>query len=230
MLQFGGLLVGELMEKVIELTNVIKAAILLGAVILLVALFWFTLFGPTLKEIASLSKEIDGSKGMRAKIAEQQAIVKNLKRFKDEVAMLDVELTKALQELPDKKEIYLLLSKISDRATGSGLTVRLFKPQAEQKKDFYAEVPVSVEVAGSFHQVATFLDEVGHLDRIVNIEKINMSDPQMIEGQMNLTTSMVATAFRFLDEAERPSESAGSQDGKKHRRKRPQKDQKTDDL
>jgi type IV pilus assembly protein PilO len=127
-------------------------------------------------------------------------------------------LKKALAELPDNKEIPQLLEKVADKAKDAGLDVRLFVPKAEQRKDFYAEVPVQIEVGGGYHQVATFFDEVSHLERIVNINEFSMSDPERTDSGLVLKTSLVATSFRFLDESERPKEDTATG---KHRRKKP---------
>ena len=131
--------------------------------------------------------------------------------------MLNFELDKALKELPDKKEIDQLLLKVSDRAKDSGLDIKLFKPRPEEKRDFYAAVPVDIEASGSYHQVATFFDEVGHLDRIVNLDNLAISDPIVDKKNVTLKTTVTATAFRFLDESERPQ--VEEQKEKKRRRK-----------
>ena len=90
-------------------------------------------YAPVSEEVSELEKDIKGGK---VEIAQKQAIVKNLPQFLKEVERLDVELKKALAELPDKKEIHQLLSRVSDRARDAGLEIRLFKPQAEHVRIF----------------------------------------------------------------------------------------------
>ena len=112
------------------------------------------------------------------KVLDQEAIARNLDVYEHEVDMLDQQLAIALKELPDKREIHLFLDSISDVAKNSGLEVPLFEPQGEQKRDFYAEVPVQIAVRGTFNQVATFFDEVEtSLSGIVNIDKFEMAQP-----------------------------------------------------
>ena len=125
-----------------------------------------------------------------------------LDSFLQEVSHLEGELQKALQELPDSREIPQLLERISDKARDSGLDVRLFRPQIEQLRDFYAEVPVDIEVSGTYHQVASFFDEVGHMERIVNLGTLSMSEPKKTNVGQILKTTVVATSFRFVDESE----------------------------
>ena len=112
-------------------------------------------------------------------------------------------LKKAVAQLPDRKEIPELLSSISSKASGAGLEILIFRPKAETALDFYAEIPVDIVVRGGFHNVVTFFDEVGRLNRLVNIKNIEMRNPKVIDGRMSVQTSTQAITFRFLDEAER---------------------------
>ncbi len=184
-----------------------RILIALGVISLVAACFYYFFLSPLEETItkeqelvASLQSEIQGLKFKASRLQE----------FEEEVERLDVELSRALRELPDRKEIDTLLAKIFDKAKESGLDVVLFRPEAQQRKDFYAEVPVTLEMRGGFHQVASFFDEVAHLDRIVNMNQIKLtiskdklSDAAQID---NLSTSVVATSYRFLDESERPKE------------------------
>lgn len=204
-------------EKVFELSLAKKLGIMFGSVALIAAGYWFTFYSSTINEMAQVTTEVDR---MKSEIAEKQVIAANLPQFESEVEKLDDELSKALSELPDKKEADELLDKISDKARDAGLDVRLFKPQAEQKKDFYAEVPVEIEIGGTFHQVATFFDEVGQLERIVNIDQFNLAQPQETDGRIQLNASVVATSFRFLDESERPKQNNDGEGGKTKKKKK----------
>jgi type IV pilus assembly protein PilO len=191
-------------EEILEAPTQTKVLSGLGIYALVLAVAWFFLVKPTQDEAEKISLSLNGAKGLRTRVIELDKIVKNLPAYRDEVEKLDVELKKVLAELPDKREISELLSRISDKARDSGLEIRIFKPQAEIKREFYAEVPVELEVRGNFHQVATFFDEVGHLERIVNIDTFSLLDPMREEKKIYLTTTAIATSFRFLDESERP--------------------------
>ena len=87
----------------------------------------------------------------------------------------DLEIKKA--QLPDKKEIPQLLTTISSLGKESGLNFLLFRPKPEVPKEFYAEIPVEIQVEGSYHEVASFFSRVGNLDRIVNITNVIMEKP-----------------------------------------------------
>ncbi len=216
----------ERINQLIELPLPHKLGILGGVVAALFAGFWFMLYSPVFTELAAMQDQIDGAAGLRYQVAQQQGIAKNLDRYVKEVEGLEVELKKALMELPDEKEIDQLLARISDVGRDAGLEIRLFKPRDEQKKDFYAEVPVEMEVFGNFHQLATFFDEVGHMERIVNVEEFNMTEPEPTAEAVNLKTSVVATTFRFLDEKERVQIQEAGKEKQRGRRGRDATDKK----
>ena len=202
-------------ENILERPTWQKAAIWVGSLGLVVYLVWQFLIADQWEEEDKLKTAIEEVNG---KIIEEQRIARELPRFRQEVKDLEIKLKFALQELPDESEIPDLLTSISSLARDAGLTVNLFKPTAENFKDFYAEVPVSIAVEGTFHQIATFFDEVGHLPRIVNINQISIKDPKVGESQVNVKSECVATTFRYLKDSERvQTAEAGDQ---KKRRKR----------
>ncbi len=203
----------ERLEAIFELPSHYRLGIL-GATVAAILGGYYFLFYADLG--LALEEHSEAISALELEIAQKSGIAANLPKFEREVEKLDVELKKALRELPDKKEIDLLLSRISDRARDAGLDIKLFEPQPEQLKDFYAEVPVAIEVTGNYHQVATFFDEVGRLKRIVNMDQFAISNPVLDEETMRLKTSATATSFRFLDESERPN----LQDKKKKKRRR----------
>jgi type IV pilus assembly protein PilO len=123
--------------------------------------------------------------------------------LRKDLQLLDTELKLAVAQLPDKREIADLLSGISAKAQESGLDILVFRPRPEALQDFYAEVPVDITVKGNFHNTVSFFEEVGRLNRLVNIDNIGFKNPTTAGDNVVLETTGVATAFRFLDEAER---------------------------
>jgi type IV pilus assembly protein PilO len=110
-----------------------------------------------------------------------------------------LEIMKA--QLPDKKELPNLLKTISALGNESGLKFQLFRPLPEVPKEFYAEIPVEIKVVGGYHAVASFFYKVGMLDRIVNITNVEMGKAREEKSEMELTTSCLATTFRFVETA-----------------------------
>ncbi len=199
-------------EKIFKLTFPAKIGILLGSLAVLASGYWYFFYSPLGVRLENVTAEMEK---LKATVAEKRAIASNLDKFLAEVDRLDEELRKALLELPDKKEIPQLLERISDKARDAGLDVRLFRPQPEQMQDFYASVPVDIEVSGTYHQVASFFDEVGHMERIVNLGEFAMTDPKDSDTGKILHTTAVATSFRFVDESERGGAASQEAGGKR---------------
>lgn len=185
-------------EKILKLPVYQRVLILLALMCLVVAGFYYLLYQGQLDEYAKQEKQLET---VTAKLIENRRIAANLPMFKAEYEKLKLKLDKALTELPDKKEIPSLLTSIGDLAREQGLDVLLFKPSKEVNKGFYAEVPVELKLAGSYHDVAMFFDSVGNLPRIVNIGSLKMAGAKVVDDRTTLSIGCRATTFRFLESA-----------------------------
>jgi type IV pilus assembly protein PilO len=116
---------------------------------------------------------------------------------------LGAELKRAQARLPDQREIANLLDNVAASGRQAGLEITLFRQKPEVLHDFYAEVPVEMQMRGTYQDVALFLDRVKRLDRIVNVANIQLTKPRLEGERMLLDAACTATTFRFLDEAER---------------------------
>ena len=190
----------EILDNLLERPGKQKLSILIVTIILLAALYYSFLYSPRADELANLSDSVEIAQNEKRVKTQKSA---NLLRLRKDLQQLDADLRKAVAQLPDKREIPDLLSGISAKARQVGLDVLLFRPRPEAFQDFYAEVPVDITVKGSFHNTVSFFDEVGRLDRLVNIDNIGFKNPTVNGDNIVLETTSVATAFRFLDDAER---------------------------
>lgn len=177
-----------------------RIGMIAGSIAFLIFIYWQYFFKSVSEELAKEKEKIEN---LQTQITTQNRLIRNLPRVKAEVKELDIALKKAKMELPDAREIPELLASVSDLATNAGLEVSLFKPRPENIREFYAEVPVAVAIRGSYHQVATFFDEVGQLDRIVNINGIGLGNPKVGDISIDLQADCIATTFRYLEEEER---------------------------
>ncbi len=188
---------GALFEKVEKIKMPIRIAIFLGTLVLLAGLFIWLIYIPKTEEIATTREEI-------AKLQQKlnQAIVRAraLKKFEVEYAEVDAQFQEALSLLPNTKEIPSLLKSITQLGTDSQLEFLLFSPQRERAQDFFMEIPVSIEVSGTYHNVAIFFDKVGQMERIVNILNVSMT-PQK-ERSTTLTSRCDAVTYRFKGETD----------------------------
>jgi type IV pilus assembly protein PilO len=192
--------VNNLINQILELPKHQKIGILVGLILAILALDFFYLYSPNADRISKLTEEIEGARNERDK---KKKLAANLPKLQQENREKDAMLKQAVAQLPDQKEVPSLLSSISTKARESGLEILVFRPRAENFQDFYAEIPVDVVVRGGFHNVAMFFDEVGRLDRLVNLSNINLKNPKVNEERVILEVSTMATTFRFLNEGER---------------------------
>ena len=190
----------QILDAILDRSTAQKIAILAVTIILIAALYYSFLYSPRADEVAKLSDSVEIARNEKTVKTQKAA---NLPRLRQDLQRLDAELKKAIAQLPDKKEIPDLLSSISSKAQESGLDILLFRPRAEAFQEFYAEVPVDITVKGNFHNTVNFFDEVGRMDRLVNIDNIGLKNPTVNGDNVVLETTSVATAFRFLDDAER---------------------------
>jgi len=190
----------EYLDRILELPTRQKLGLLMGIIILLVVFDYFFFYTRFSVRISELRQEVDAA---RTELEKKKAIAANLPQLQAQLATLQGRFREAMSQLPDQKEIPKLLTDISNKARESGLDVLLFRPRAENPQDFYAEVPVDVALRGGFHNMVGFFDEVGRLNRVVNITNIEMKNPKTGDDQVTIDAITVVTAFRFLSDAER---------------------------
>lgn len=102
--------------------------------------------------------------------------------------------------LPKSTEYPAFLSAVQTVATASGVDLTAWTPQPEVKEEYYARVPMKIELAGRFHEVAKFFYGIGQNDRIMNVENIKIRDPDVRDQEVYVKVEGLATAFRALDE------------------------------
>lgn len=183
---------GAFYEKVENIKMPIRVLILVGTLVLLAGLFTYFLYLPMRDDIKKSNDEIS-----RLEKQLNQARVKASKKeeFEAEFALVDAQFQEALKLLPNEKEIPALLKTITQLGSDSQLEFRLFRPQKERSANFYLEIPVSIEVKGTYHNVAGFFDKVGQMNRIVNI--VNVSMQPVKERSTTLVTTCDAVTYSF---------------------------------
>lgn len=171
-----------------------KIVILILIIVLSLVLCHFTIYKPKSQQIDILEVKVNE---LKKALKENLEIIKNIKDIEEELENIKRKLFEAQTQLPTEKEIPNLLTKISDLGSKVGLEFLLFQPKPEIPKEFYNEVPIDMIVKGNYHTVAQFFDLIAHLPRIVNISDINIKNPIIVNDAIILTTSCIATTFRF---------------------------------
>jgi len=164
--------------------------------------YYYLYYSEASKKLSGLENKLAE---LSSKIKEQEVIARNLPSFRTEVTKLEEQLKVLLDQLPNSAEIPSLLTNISDLARESHLEIVKFSPKVEVKKDFYAEIPVSMAVVGGYKNYIEFADKVSHLPRIVNLSDIAFAQPKRRgDGVMQINVTCAATTFRFLEQAAQP--------------------------
>jgi type IV pilus assembly protein PilO len=177
-----------------------KLMIAIGAPVVILVGYFMLMMGPRLSRTAELRTHIANMEKDREEKLIDAATVSDRQK---EVEDLEGQLQLAIRRLPDEKEIPQLLSSISTLGRDSGLDILVFRQKPEGYQEFYAEVPVEMQVRGTYHQVAKFFDHVRKLDRIVNVTNIVLRDPKVVDDDLLLEANSQVTTFRFLSEPER---------------------------
>ena len=178
-----------------KLTKVQRIALFGGVFLIVIGAYVGLSFYPKFDEISTLKKEVEDLEN-KLTIAKRKA--RQLPRYRKMLEDKKAEFNVAKKALPEKKEIPSLLTGISRAGKTAGLEFFLFQPGKEKEQEFYAEIPVSIRVRGSYHNVAIFFDKVSRLFRVVNITDIVMNTRRDAES---LDTSCTAITYRFLEAA-----------------------------
>jgi type IV pilus assembly protein PilO len=190
-------------EKIAAIGRTQRILICVGLFLIFGGGFYYFIYMPKSAQIHELEDEFETLQG---RLFTARSAAENLDKFQKEYEEAQVKFKLALQLLPDKREIPSLLEGVSISGKDSGLEFILFQPTAEVQKDFYAEIPVNIQVSGGYHNLAMFFDRVARLSRIVNILNINIQAPAETPGI--LSTSCLAMTYRFLESVETAPEGA----------------------
>jgi type IV pilus assembly protein PilO len=143
----------------------------------------------------------------------KKALAVNLPAYKEQMEEMEQTFGSLLRQLPNTTEVPDLLVDITQAGLGRGLEFTLFRPEKELPKDFYAEMPISVEVRGSYHELAQFVSDVAALPRIVTFGDISITSASK---DNKLTMSAKAKTYRYMEEGSvKKQEKPGSRTRKK---------------
>ncbi len=182
-------------SKIENLSKIQRILIFSGVFVLIIAIFVYVLFKPKLEKISSLGNELDT---LEKKLVVAKKNAADLETFQAKMKEAELQFKTAMKALPEKEEIPSLLTSISRSGQDVGLEFLLFEPKTEVRKDFYAEIPVAMQVKGGYHDLAMFFDKVARLSRIVNIKNIAMG---RAKDSQELSASCTAVTYKFVEPA-----------------------------
>jgi type IV pilus assembly protein PilO len=141
----------------------------------------------------------------------------NLDAYKAQLEEIERSFGAMLRKLPNKAEVPNLLTDISQQGAGAGLDQKLFQPNAQVNKDFYAELPIRMRLTGSFHSIGAFVSGIAALPRIVTLHNIEIGPVGKSGGVDQLQLDVVTKTYRYLDDEEQAAAAPATKPGAKKR-------------
>ena len=185
-----------------------KATLLVGVFVVLLVAGWWFLWSDQLVELEGKQKE---EEALKQQYLDKKKQAVNLDLYVEQLAEIDRSFGALLKQLPNKSEIEALLIEVNQAGLGRGLQFDLFRPGAEEVKDFYAVLPISVKINGGYHDFGAFAADIAKLPRIVTLNNISITPGQ---GGM-LALDATTKTFRYLDEEELAKQKKAAQGAKK---------------
>ncbi len=148
-----------------------------------------------------LQRREDAEQALRQEFKTKHAKAVNLEVYKTQLKDIERSFGALLRQLPGKTEVPNLLVDISQTGLSAGLEEKLFQPQPEQKRDFYAELPIKISLTGSYHEFGEFVSGIAALPRIVTLHDIEIKSATK-DAYDQLTLDLTAKTYRYLDEDE----------------------------
>ena len=152
-------------------------------------------------ERPELQQREQEEQALRAEFKTKHAKAVNLEVYKQQLKDIERSFGALLRQLPGKTEVPSLLVDISQTGLAAGLQEKLFQPEAEVKRDFYAEKPIKIRLTGSYHQFGEFVSGIAALPRIVTLDDISIR-PDNNNAYDALSMELTAKTYRYLDEDE----------------------------
>lgn len=146
-----------------------------------------------------LKRAQDDEQTLRVTFENKQRKAANYDAYKAQLAQMQQSFGTMLRQLPGETEIPSLIVDISQTGLAAGLQEKLFQPQAEIPKDFYAEKPIKIRLSGGYHEIANFVSGIASLPRIVTLHNINIA-PEDKDVYDRLSLEVTAQTYRYLDE------------------------------
>ena len=164
--------------------------------LIVLASYWFD----WQHQIEGINQEKVKEEGLRKTFLTKKSEAINLPAYQKQLEDIEKQFGALLKQLPGRSEMDALLTDINQAGLGRGLQFELFKPAAQEtRRDFYAELPISIKVTGSYHDIGAFASDIGKLSRIVTLENIALAPAGKGGG---LALDALAKTFRYLDDEE----------------------------
>lgn len=183
------------------------AGVAVVCLVILGAGYWFLIADQLEQKAQAQAQE----QTLRDTYMTKKLLALNINVYRQQMEEMQQTFGSLLRQLPNTTEVPDLLVDITQAGLGRGLEFSLFRPEKEQPRDFYAELPISLQVGGTYHELAQFVSDVASLPRIVTFGDISLSGGT--GNRLNMTAT--ARTYRYLDSAPADSPAAKPRRGGK---------------
>jgi len=173
-----------------------KIFFLVLLMLVLGAAFWFSIYSPVTDDYSAELKRHDQ---LVSKLADAELRKRTYDQDRQRRDEMQKASTKQFQALPPETEMSSFLASLNAQSDVVGLEILSVKPQPEEAAEYYARIPVQLELEGTFHQLAKFFFLIGSLDRIINVENINLRVLSLDQTGSILRAGVLATTFRSIE-------------------------------
>lgn len=173
-----------------------KILVSFSVVLLIAGLYVYLIYMDLQKDLGSLEMKLSG---LQTKVSQVRAVAQELPKFEEEHKKVQERLAKALTQLPGSDEIAKLLKDMESLGNAAGVEFVSISLKKQRRKSFYEEVPIAMSMVGLYHDIAVFFDQLSKLPRIVNVGKIGISKPKMVEGRLLLSLTCTAITYKFVE-------------------------------
>src|SRR5210317_377635 len=173
----------------------VAVIIIVFALVTGLGIYWFIVKDKAPQLERAEAEEVE----LRLTFENKQRKAANYDAYRQQLAQIEQSFGTMLRQLPGETEIPRLIVDISQTGLAAGLQEKLFQPQPEMPKDFYAEKPITISLSGGYHEIAKFVSGIAGLPRIVTLHDINIT-PESNEGFDNLSMEVTAQTYRYIDE------------------------------
>ncbi len=185
-----------------SLPAAVKAVLLAFIFLVILALGYYFLWTDA---FTSLDTAKAKEEELRKTFLDKQAQAINLAGYKQQMVEIEKTFGALLKQLPDKSQMDGLLTDINQAGLGRGLEFELFKPGQETQAEFYAEMPISIKVLGTYHDLGAFATDISKLSRIVTLNDISVTtgkdgkEAKSNNADVILVMEATARTYRYLD-------------------------------
>jgi type IV pilus assembly protein PilO len=185
-----------------------RALVLAALFVAMLAGGWYLFLADGFKQLNTARQE---EQTLRDAYTAKKTQAYHYAAYKQRLVDVEQSLASLLRQLPNRSEMDALLTDINQAGIGHGLDFELFRPGIESMADFYATLPVSIKVAGHYHDIASFVSDLAKLPRIVTLHDISLTPAK--DGTLNMEARI--QTYRYLDENELAAAKKQQQQGSK---------------